>query len=385
MYTDFGLFTCDPVLTRDVVTLFHHLTGYSRSPRFEKLLVAPLNMRTRFIDLIGREAANARDGRPARIVAKVNQLEDGPICEALCAASNAGVPIDLIVRGFCCLRPGIAGLTENIRVRSIIGRFLEHGRVFHFANGSEDPLDGDFLLGSADWMDRNLSRRVEAIAPVEARNLRERLWETLEVQLADLRNAWIMQADGSYVRLHCEQPRAEGCTRRHARHDDEAHEAAQSTLIDRAPGAPGRRHKRFSRRSSHVHRNAHSARTGARGSNTMNQGPAQRTTLRTRSIFISDVHLGFKGCQAQYLLDFLRRVECDTVYLVGDIIDLWALSRSFYWPQAHNDVIRTILGKAKHGTRVDLRARQPRSCLPRPRRSRHGQRGSPARGGAPDG
>jgi len=200
MYTDFGLFTCDPVLTRDVVTLFHHLTGYSRSPRFEKLLVAPLNMRTRFIDLIGREAANARDGRPARIVAKVNQLEDGPICEALCAASNAGVSIDLIVRGFCCLRPGIAGLTENIRVRSIVGRFLEHGRVFHFANGSEDPLDGDFLLGSADWMDRNLSRRVEAIAPVEARNLRERLWETLEVQLADLRNAWIMQADGSYVR-----------------------------------------------------------------------------------------------------------------------------------------------------------------------------------------
>jgi polyphosphate kinase len=200
MYTDFGLFTCDPVLTRDVVTLFHHLTGYSRSPRFEKLLVAPLNMRTRFIDLIGREAANARDGRPARIVAKVNQLEDGPICEALCAASNAGVSIDLIVRGFCCLRPGIAGLTENIRVRSIIGRFLEHGRVFYFANGSEDPLEGEFLLGSADWMDRNLSRRVEAIAPVEARHLRERLWETLEVQLADLRNAWIMQSDGSYVR-----------------------------------------------------------------------------------------------------------------------------------------------------------------------------------------
>ncbi|MDH5176925.1 MAG: polyphosphate kinase 1, partial [Gammaproteobacteria bacterium] len=199
LYTDFGLFTCDPVLTRDVVTLFHHLTGHSRAPRFEKLLVAPLNMRTRFIDLIGREAANAQAGRPARIVAKVNQLEDGPICEALCAASNAGVPIDLIVRGFCCLRPGIAGLTENVRVRSIVGRFLEHGRVFHFANGSEDPLEGDFLLGSADWMDRNLSRRIEAIAPVEARNLRERLWETLQVQLADLRNAWQMQSDGSYV------------------------------------------------------------------------------------------------------------------------------------------------------------------------------------------
>jgi polyphosphate kinase len=201
MYTDFGLFTCDPVLTRDVVNLFHHLTGFSRAPRFEKLLVAPLNMRTRFVDLIGREAANARAGRPARIVVKVNQLEDGPVCEALCDASNAGVPIDLIVRGFCCLRPGVAGLTENVRVRSIIGRFLEHGRVFHFANGSEDPLDGDFLIGSADWMDRNLSRRVEAVTPVTSRALRERLWEVLQVQLEDRRNAWEMQPDGSYLRL----------------------------------------------------------------------------------------------------------------------------------------------------------------------------------------
>jgi polyphosphate kinase len=199
MYTDFGLFTCDPAITRDVVNLFHHLTGYSRAPEFGQLLVAPLNMRGRFIELIAREAANARAGRPARIVAKVNQLEDGPICEALCDASNAGVPIDLIVRGFCCLRPGVPGLTENLRVRSIIGRFLEHGRLFHFANGSEDPLDGDFLLGSADWMDRNLSRRVEAVAPVETRHLKERLWEVLQVQLADQRSAWVMQQDGSYV------------------------------------------------------------------------------------------------------------------------------------------------------------------------------------------
>ena len=199
LYTDFGLFTCDPVLTRDVVTLFHHLTGYSRAPRFEKLLVAPLNMRTRFIDLIGREAANAQAGRPARIVAKLNQLEDPPICEALCEASNAGVPIDIIARGFCCLRPGVSGLTENLRVRSIIGRFLEHARVFHFANGHEDPLDGEFYLGSADWMDRNLSRRVEAVTPVEQRALRERLWEVLQVQLADERNAWLLQSDGTYV------------------------------------------------------------------------------------------------------------------------------------------------------------------------------------------
>jgi polyphosphate kinase len=198
LYTDFGLFTCDPVLTRDIVTLFHHLTGYSRAPRFEKLLVAPLNMRGRFVDLIGREAANALAGRPARIVAKLNQLEDPPICAALCEASNAGVPIHLIVRGFCCLKPGVAGFTENLRVRSIIGRFLEHARVFHFANGQEDPLDGDFYLGSADWMDRNLSRRVEAVAPVENRHLRERLWEVLQVQLADERDAWIMQPDGTY-------------------------------------------------------------------------------------------------------------------------------------------------------------------------------------------
>jgi polyphosphate kinase len=198
MYTDFGLFTCDPVLTRDVVNLFHHLTGYSRKPRFDRLLVAPLNMRHRFIDLIGREAANARAGRPARIVVKLNQLEDQPICEALCEASNAGVPIDLLARGFCCLRPGIPGLTANLRVRSIIGRFLEHARVFHFANSHEDPLDGDFYLGSADWMDRNLSRRVEAVTPVDNRHLRERLWEVLQMQLADERNAWVMQPDGTY-------------------------------------------------------------------------------------------------------------------------------------------------------------------------------------------
>ncbi|HVN43178.1 MAG TPA: polyphosphate kinase 1 [Steroidobacteraceae bacterium] len=199
LYTDFGLFTCDPVLTRDVVNLFHHLTGYSRRPKFEKLLVAPLNMRERFIELILREAANARAGLPARIIAKLNQLEDAPVCAALCEASNAGVSIDVIARGFCCLRPGIPGWTENIRVRSIVGRFLEHGRLFHFANGREDPVDGEFYLGSADWMDRNLSRRVEAVAPVEVRALRERLWDVLQVQLADERNAWQMQPDGSYV------------------------------------------------------------------------------------------------------------------------------------------------------------------------------------------
>jgi polyphosphate kinase len=201
MYTDYGLFTCDPVITRDVVNLFHHLTGYSRSPKFERLLVAPINMRERVIELIRREAEHLRAGRPARIVAKMNQLEDMPVCEALSEASQAGVPVDLIVRGFCCLRPGVEGWTENLRVRSIVGRFLEHGRLFHFANGQDDPLDGDFYIGSADWMDRNLSRRVEAVTPVLVRPLRERLWEDLLVQLEDRRNAWQMQPDGSYVQL----------------------------------------------------------------------------------------------------------------------------------------------------------------------------------------
>ena len=200
MYTDFGLFTCDRALTRDVVTLFHHLTGYSREPRFERLLVAPLNMRERFLELIEREASHARAGRPARIIAKMNQLEDLPVCEALARASQAGVAVDLLVRGFCCLAPGVAGWTDNVRVRSIIGRFLEHGRAFWFRNGAEDPLDGDFYIGSADWMDRNLSRRVEAVAPVDARPLRERIWEVLQVQLEDRRNAWELLPDGRYVR-----------------------------------------------------------------------------------------------------------------------------------------------------------------------------------------
>jgi polyphosphate kinase len=202
IYTDYGLFTCDPVITRDVVNLFHHLTGYSTQPAFERLLVAPVNMRERFVELIRREIEHQRAGRPARIVAKMNQLEDLPVCEALCEASEAGVPIDLVIRGFCCLRPGIPGWTEHLRVRSIIGRFLEHGRLFHFANGEAHPLDGEFYIGSADWMDRNLSRRVEAVTPVRARHLRERLWEDLTVQLEDRRNAWQMQPDGSYLQLH---------------------------------------------------------------------------------------------------------------------------------------------------------------------------------------
>ena len=201
LYEDVGLLTADPVITGDVVTLFHFLTGRSRTPAFPTLVVAPMHMRSRFAELIEQEIENHRAGLPARIVCKMNQLEDGDICLLLSKASQAGVPVDLIVRGLCCLAPGVPGWTENIRIRSIVGRFLEHSRIFHFAAGSADPLEGNFLIGSGDWMHRNLSERVEAAVPIEDRRLRARLWEILEVCLADRRNAWELQPDGSYTLL----------------------------------------------------------------------------------------------------------------------------------------------------------------------------------------
>ncbi len=201
LYTDVGLLTCDPTLTADVVSLFHHLTGRSALPALRALVLAPTGMRQRFLDLVAREIENRRAGRPARIIAKMNQLEDPAVIAALCQASVAGVPIDLIVRGLCCLRPGVAGVSESIRIRSIIGRFLEHSRIFYFAGGSAHPLDGDFFIGSADWMFRNLSKRLEVIAPVTTRSARERLWEILDVSLKDHRQAWLMDSDAGYTQL----------------------------------------------------------------------------------------------------------------------------------------------------------------------------------------
>jgi polyphosphate kinase len=158
-------------------------------------------MRTRLLELIERETEHQREGRPARIVAKMNQLEDPDIIEALCRASRAGVSIDLIIRGFCCLRPGVPGQTENIRVRSIIGRFLEHSRVFHFADGKENPVEGEFFIGSADWMVRNFSKRVEVVTPVFTVAHKEKLWEFLEICLNDRRQAWVLASDGAYTQL----------------------------------------------------------------------------------------------------------------------------------------------------------------------------------------
>jgi polyphosphate kinase len=202
LYTDVGLLTCDPVLTQDGVALFHHLTGHSQAPAYGSLVVAPTTMRQRFLELVKREAENHQSGLPARIVAKMNQLEDPEIIEALCDAACVGVPVDLVIRGFCCLKPGVPGRSEGIRVRSIIGRFLEHSRIFHFANGQEDPAEGDFYIGSADWMYRNLSKRIEVSAPVLTRAHKERLWEILDISLRDCRQAWVLDSNGDYTRLY---------------------------------------------------------------------------------------------------------------------------------------------------------------------------------------
>ena len=199
LYTDLGLLTCRPEITEDLVELFHYLTGRSLQRDYRKLIVAPTWMRDRFIRMIEREIEHCQAGRPAGIVAKMNQLEDQKVIRTLYKASQAGVPIDLIVRGFCCLRPGVPGLSENIRVISVIGRFLEHARIFWFCNGVEDPLEGEFYLGSADWMYRNLLHRVEAVVPVDDKVGRERLWEILQVQLRDNRQAWEMRPNGTYV------------------------------------------------------------------------------------------------------------------------------------------------------------------------------------------
>jgi polyphosphate kinase len=198
LYEDVGLFTCDAAITEDLVELFNYMTGRSRKTEYQKLLVAPVAMKRRFIELIEREAAIAQSGGPGRVIVKMNQLEDRSVTDALYAASRAGVSIDLVVRGFCCIRPGVKGLSENIRVTSTIGRFLEHSRIFWFGNGQADPLDGDFYIGSADWMYRNLNTRVECAAPIQARAHRARLWEILRLHLTDRRQRWLMAADGTY-------------------------------------------------------------------------------------------------------------------------------------------------------------------------------------------
>ena len=199
LYTDLGYFTSNPVLTEDVVELFHFLTGRSLKRKYNKLLVAPVSMRDQLLELIARETANAKMGKPAYIVAKCNSLDESIICRAFYEASRAGVKIDLIIRGFCCLRPGVPGMSDNIRVFSIVGRFLEHSRIFYFANGESDTSLGTYYIGSADLMYRNLLARIETLVPIEPKVLRSRLFEILNVMIKDHRNKWTLQPDGSYV------------------------------------------------------------------------------------------------------------------------------------------------------------------------------------------
>lgn len=195
LYTDIGLFTCSPSMGADLSDLFNALTGFSRQRLYRKLLVAPGDMRLRFRELIDRETEHAREGKGGRIIAKMNALVDGDTIEALYQASQAGVEIDLIVRGICCLRPGVKGVSDRIRVISIIGRFLEHSRIFYFGNAGQE----EFYFGSADWMPRNFDRRVEAVAPVDDKSLHPRLHSLLETLLRDNRQAWELNSDGSYA------------------------------------------------------------------------------------------------------------------------------------------------------------------------------------------
>ncbi|MDA1081582.1 MAG: polyphosphate kinase 1 [Gemmatimonadetes bacterium] len=198
VYTDVGLFTCAESIGADVSDVFNVLTGFSRQRVYRKLIVAPTGMRERVLQLIERETEHARQGRPARIVAKMNALVDAETINALYAASQSGVTVDLLVRGICCLRPGVPGVSDRIRVVSIIGRFLEHSRLWHFQNDGE----AEFYLTSADWMPRNFNRRVEVAVPVEDPVLQARLAALFETSLADNRQAWVLSADGEYARRH---------------------------------------------------------------------------------------------------------------------------------------------------------------------------------------
>ena len=210
LYTDFGLLSANPDLGADLTDLFNVLTGFAAPAGYRKLIVAPRGMRERFLSMIHREIDHRRAGRPARILAKMNALVDPEIIVALYEASEAGVPIELIVRGICCLRPGLPGVSDSIRVISIVGRFLEHSRAFYFLNGGEEEV----YIGSADWMPRNLERRIEAVAPIEDPADRQALRDLLLLMWGDNRQAWELRSDGTYEQRRPPGPETERATHR---------------------------------------------------------------------------------------------------------------------------------------------------------------------------
>ena len=244
LYTDFGLFTCDNKIGSDATELFNYLTtGVSPTRRFHKLLLAPRSMKRALLDKIEREARNAGAGIEAAIQMKTNALEDADIVRALYRASQAGVRIDLIVRDTCRLRPGLPGISEHVRVISIVGRFLEHARLFYFKNGGDE----EYFIGSADLMTRNLESRVEVLAPIESPELRAELRQMLDVQLGDQRSAWEMRSDGSYEQRAPSTPEArKSCQERlialvEARHEQLAESKAVSKKRTRTRRSTHRR------------------------------------------------------------------------------------------------------------------------------------------------
>ena len=200
LYTDLGILTADEAITSDLVHLFNYLTGMAAAPNCDNLLIAPFTLRDRVNKMIEREMEFAKKGKPARIWAKLNAMEDRDMTERLYAASQAGVEVNLVVRGFCCLIPGVKGLSENIKVSSVVGRFLEHSRVYHFSGGQIEPADGDWYISSADWMYRNLSNRVEVACPIRDRDARAKIARMFEVHAQDHRNAWDLNGEGEYTK-----------------------------------------------------------------------------------------------------------------------------------------------------------------------------------------